>query len=141
MDFLRSYADRCHHGKEEDILFRELSKKNLSKEHKDLLNILVDEHAYARITVSRILAAREAYLSGNAGSLGDIIWLMKKLVEFYPAHIEKEDKYFFHQSMGYLTRQEQDAMFQEFWDFDRKLVHEKYGQLVERLEKERAKDG
>ena len=26
VDFIRTYADRCHHGKEEDILFRDLSK-------------------------------------------------------------------------------------------------------------------
>jgi hemerythrin-like domain-containing protein len=140
-DFLKTYADRCHHGKEEDILFRELSKKNLTKEHRDFMSQLVDEHTYARMTVGRILAAREAYLSGNTDSLGDIIWLMKNLVDFYPAHIEKEDKYFFHQCMGYLTQQEQGAMLQEFWDFDRKLIHEKYGQLVERMEKEMAKDG
>jgi hemerythrin-like domain-containing protein len=30
-DFLRTYADRCHHGKEEEILFRELARKNLSE--------------------------------------------------------------------------------------------------------------
>jgi len=24
VDFIRTYADRCHHGKEEDILFRQL---------------------------------------------------------------------------------------------------------------------
>ena len=24
IDFMRAYADRCHHGKEEDILFNEL---------------------------------------------------------------------------------------------------------------------
>ena len=27
VDFIRMYADRTHHGKEEDILFRELSKR------------------------------------------------------------------------------------------------------------------
>ena len=27
VDFLRTYADRCHHGKEEDILFRSLNEK------------------------------------------------------------------------------------------------------------------
>ena len=32
VDFLRTYADQTHHGKEEDILFRELKKKNLSDE-------------------------------------------------------------------------------------------------------------
>jgi hemerythrin-like domain-containing protein len=30
VDFIRMYADRTHHGKEEDILFRELAKKQLS---------------------------------------------------------------------------------------------------------------
>ncbi len=30
VDFFRTYADRTHHGKEEDILFRDLAKKRLS---------------------------------------------------------------------------------------------------------------
>ena len=34
IDFFKTYADRCHHGKEEGILFRELSKKPLSTELK-----------------------------------------------------------------------------------------------------------
>ena len=36
-DFLHSYADRTHHGKEEDILFRELSKKALSEDRKSVV--------------------------------------------------------------------------------------------------------
>jgi hemerythrin-like domain-containing protein len=31
IDFIRTYADHCHHGKEEGILFRELSKNGLQK--------------------------------------------------------------------------------------------------------------
>ena len=27
VDFIRTYADKCHHGKEEDILFRQLMDK------------------------------------------------------------------------------------------------------------------
>ncbi|MGD9676204.1 MAG: hemerythrin domain-containing protein, partial [Candidatus Bipolaricaulia bacterium] len=30
VDFIRTYADRTHHGKEEDILFRNLDRKGLS---------------------------------------------------------------------------------------------------------------
>ena len=30
VDLIRMYADRTHHGKEEDILFRDLEKKSLS---------------------------------------------------------------------------------------------------------------
>ena len=32
VDFIRTYADRTHHGKEEDILFRYLAHKDLSEE-------------------------------------------------------------------------------------------------------------
>ena len=31
VDFIRTYADRTHHGKEEDILFRDLEKKSMSQ--------------------------------------------------------------------------------------------------------------
>ena len=40
VDFIRTYADRCHHGKEEDILFRELGKKRLSNKHKQIMEEL-----------------------------------------------------------------------------------------------------
>ncbi len=30
-DFIRTYADRCHHGKEEEIFFRALREKGLSR--------------------------------------------------------------------------------------------------------------
>jgi hypothetical protein len=35
--------------------------------------------------------------------------------------------------MEYFTRQEQDAMLEEFWKFDQRMIHEKYARLVEEL--------
>ena len=40
VDFIRTYADRTHHGKEEDILFRDLKQKELSKENRQLMKFL-----------------------------------------------------------------------------------------------------
>lgn len=37
VDFIRTYADRTHHGKEEDILFRQLEGKNMSPEHRKIM--------------------------------------------------------------------------------------------------------
>jgi hypothetical protein len=37
--------------------------------------------------------------------------------------------------MAYLTDEEDQAMLAEFWQFDRKMIHEKYGSVVEGLEK------
>ena len=41
VDFIRTYADRCHHGKEEDILFRELGGKKLTEKHRHTMEELV----------------------------------------------------------------------------------------------------
>jgi len=135
VDFFRSYADRTHHGKEEDILFRELAKKQLSKEHRKVMDELIAEHVSGRKTVASLSSARANYTRGNAGALGDIKACLQELVRFYPTHIEKEDKHFFYPSMEYFSRQEQDDMLEEFREFDRKLVHEKYQGIVKELEK------
>src|SRR5512136_250292 len=50
VDFFRTYADRTHHGKEEDILFRDMKKKQLAPEHANIMNDLIEEHKYARQT-------------------------------------------------------------------------------------------
>jgi hemerythrin-like domain-containing protein len=137
IDFFKVYADRCHHGKEEDILFRDLSKKDLSPEHKVMMDELIQEHVFGRETTRKLLEATERFRQGDSAALDNIRGLLKKLVEFYPAHIEKEDKHFFLPSMEYFSKEEQDAMLQECWEFDRKLIHEKYRQVVERFENEK----
>jgi hemerythrin-like domain-containing protein len=48
VDFIRTYADRTHHGKEEDILFRDLAKKDLSAQDQSVMQELINEHTYAR---------------------------------------------------------------------------------------------
>src|SRR5512136_1644442 len=65
VDFIRTYADRTHHGKEEDILFRDLLKKPLSPEHARIMDELVEEHKYSRETVRRLVEAKERYLKGE----------------------------------------------------------------------------
>lgn len=134
VDFIRTYADRTHHGKEEDILFRELAKKNISQEHKKIMDELIEEHTTARKIVTRLINARESYLTSDSKSFKDIVVCLEELVSFYPVHIEKEDKNFFYPCLEYLSKQEQDAMLQEFWEFDKKLIHEKYQRTVEELE-------
>jgi len=133
VDFIHTYADRCHHGKEEDILFRDLVKKPLSAEHQRILNELTEEHVYARNTTKSIVCMKEKYTQGDKNVVPEIAQLMLGLAEFYPKHIEKEDKNFFLPCMNYFTTQEQEAMLREFWEFDKQLIHEKYKNLVKEM--------
>jgi len=58
---------------------------------------------------------------------------LKALAAFYPEHIRKEDKVFFPSTEKYFTTEELDAMLEEFWAFDRSLIHEKYKNVVEQI--------
>ena len=135
VDFIRTYADRCHHGKEEDILFRDLAKKNISAEHKRIMDELIKEHVMGRNNVKKLVEAKQKYIQGNKDALKDIISNMEILIKFYPKHIEKEDKHFFIPCMDYFTEQERDAMLNEMWEFDRDMIHEKYTKVVENHER------
>jgi len=134
VDFIRIYADRTHHGKEEDILFKALEGKTLSVEHKRIMDELIAEHVYSRETVARLVSAKEQYMNRQVTMLDQVLDILMKLASFYPEHINKEDKAFFFPVMEYFTAEEQQEMLQAFWEFDRKMIHEKYRKVVDSIE-------
>lgn len=134
VDFFQMYADRTHHGKEEDILFEGLRDKPLSDAEQGMMRRLVQEHIWARQAVGKLSAANDRYRRGDAAALYTMTYELGKIVQFYPEHIEKEDKHFFIPVMEYLTPAQQQAMLNRFWEFDRAMIHEKYGKVVDDLE-------
>jgi hemerythrin-like domain-containing protein len=135
VDFIRVYADQTHHGKEEDILFEEMSHRPLTDEDRHMMEQLIADHVLGRETTQALAEANTRYRSGDEGALSDIAEKLKTLTEFYPKHIEKEDKVFFPHSRSYFTEEEDQAMLRKFWEFDRTMIHEKYKSVVGALER------
>ena len=134
-DFFRTYADRCHHGKEEDVLFVELESKSLAPELRQILDELIKEHTIARTNVRSLVDARQRLLEGKAEAAEEIQQVLGALTALYPAHIEKEDKRFFIPVMDYFSKKEQLDMVHRFWEFDERLIHRVYGDIVLHHEK------
>lgn len=135
VDFLKVYADRTHHGKEEDILFREMDKKPLSGEDRKLMNELIAEHVIGRNATKALGDANMRYQNGETAALEEIKNNFKTLLNMYPQHIDKEDNNFFPASRTYFTDEEDKKMLEAFWEFDRKLIHEKYESVMAELER------
>jgi len=76
-------------------------------------------------------------VAGDREASRDIEAVMLALVDFYPIHIEKEDRHFFIPCMEYFSNHEQDVMLEAFWEFDRTLIHDKYRGVIERFEGKR----
>lgn len=135
VDFIRTYADKCHHGKEEDILFRDLNKKDLPPELKAILSELIEEHKIGRKVVSDLVQAKLRYVRGEKETLPSILDGLRYLTVFYPKHIEKEDRHFFIPCMDYFTAEEKELMLKEEWEFDKNLIHQIYKAKVSEREK------
>jgi hemerythrin-like domain-containing protein len=134
VDFIRVYADRTHHGKEEDILFRDLEEKALSDDDARMMGELIEEHRHGRDLVAQLVSANGRFRRGEKDAVSDITARLNELADFYPRHIEKEDRVFFPSSMTYFDDEEKDSMLGEMWEFDRKMIHEKYASVVGSLE-------
>lgn len=134
VEFLQNYADLCHHGKEEGILFKALSQRRLSDADNKMMRELIAEHAYARKTVRNLEKTVGVYIGGEKNAPEGALSLMNALVEFYPFHISKEDKQFFCPCMEYFTETEKEEMTKEFREFDMNLVHWRYQRVVGALE-------
>ena len=134
VDFIKIYADRTHHGKEEDILFKKLANKQMSDQDRRIMDELIDEHVLGRKTTKELVEANVQYRIGEKSALAVIVSKLKRLVDFYPKHIEKEDKVFFPAYMQYFSDEEDQLMLKEFYEFDRVMIHEKYKLVLQKLE-------
>jgi hemerythrin-like domain-containing protein len=133
VDFIKTYADRTHHGKEENILFADLGKKKLDDSDARVMGELIEEHRQARIKVAWIVELNERNKHGERGTAGEIKEIVSWLAAFYPVHIKKEDDRFFPDTEKYFDEREMDGMLERFWDFDKKMIHVKYRELFESL--------
>ncbi|MEJ2091030.1 MAG: hemerythrin domain-containing protein [Syntrophobacterales bacterium] len=138
VDFLWVYAHRCHHGKEEKILFAELANKDLAPDLKKIMDDLTEEHVRAREYTKELVKAKENYLRQEPDAANQILSYLDKLTAMYPKHIITEDQHFFIPCMEYFTAPEKDAMLSKMWEFDRRMIHERYEGVVSAIENRHA---
>lgn len=122
MNFLRLFVDRCHHSKEEDILFPALGGKGVPISGGPL-GVMLMEHDQARALIQEMSEAAEAYKTDTetagkqwARAAWDYSGLMQE-------HFGKEEDVLFRMADNILSPEEQDRIVAGF----EKLENEKIG--------------
>ncbi len=95
---------------------------------------LIAEHGAGRATVKALAEANLRYRQGAKAELAELTARLTTIVSLYPKHIGKEDRIFFPAAQGYLSKEEDQAMITDFWEFDRTIIHEKYKAVIKSLE-------
>lgn len=70
--FFREFADRLHHAKEEDILFRAMEQKEVSDEH-DLIGHLTADHTLGRIFLGAMDDSIAKMRANEPDATGDLV--------------------------------------------------------------------
>lgn len=91
VDFIRNYADRFHHAKEEDVLFEALIKNGMPRENSPIAAMLM-EHDQGRAYVRAMEAAAQDALTGKTVDMTALSRNAMAYVELLREHISKEDE-------------------------------------------------
>ncbi|MCM2358706.1 MAG: hemerythrin domain-containing protein [Geobacteraceae bacterium] len=90
VDFIRNYADRFHHAKEEDVLFEALVKNGMPRQNSPVAAMLM-EHDQGRAFVRAMEQAAGEALAGEAGRDQAIAGNARGYLALLREHIGKED--------------------------------------------------
>jgi len=133
VNFLRLFADKCHHGKEEGLMFPAMGKAGIPNENGPIGHMLI-EHNEGRKYIAEMGASTEnGALNANrfTEAATDYFNLMR-------AHIEKENKVLFPMGDKMLPMEQQAKLLQQFEEFEEKVMgkgtHDKLHETLRRFE-------
>jgi len=138
IDFIRNYADRHHHGKEEQLLFTRMMEE-LGTTAEKLIKYGVNvEHDLGRLYVQDLEDAVNRVLDGDMDARLDVIANAVSYTHLLNRHIEKEDGVVYKYAQNKLSKETMNRLEQECLTFERMAkedkIQEKYLALLSELE-------
>jgi hemerythrin-like domain-containing protein len=136
IEFIRIFADICHHGKEEDLLFHALQEAGVAKEGGPI-GVMLLEHSRGRDYVKGMSEAVAKYKLGESGVSSEIIENARGYIALLSQHIRKEDYILYLMAEMRLSKKKQDELLEEFEKVEEEKIgkgkHEEFHQLLKNL--------
>jgi hemerythrin-like domain-containing protein len=92
--FIRQFADACHHGKEEDLLFPELEAAGMSRDHGPIA-VMLYEHQQGRAYAGYMADSLEDARQGDEEARARLKNAARGYIDLIRGHILKEDNILF----------------------------------------------
>jgi hemerythrin-like domain-containing protein len=124
-EFFGQFADKCHHGKEEDLFFPLLRERGIPEEGGPI-GVMLNEHELGRDCVRRMREASEK--DKFDGAMFAIA--AKEFIPLLRQHIFKENNVLFKMAENVLNETDDETMADKFTEIEREReldgLHEKY---------------
>lgn len=139
VDFLKTFVDRCHHGKEEDLLFPALEMAGVPKENGPIGAMLAD-HTRGRECVRAMNDALAGVGAGDPAERKAFAVAAQGYARLLCDHIEKENNVLFVMAERQLPPEEHTRLAEGFERIEQERigpgVHERYHAMLDRLSDE-----
>jgi hemerythrin-like domain-containing protein len=136
VDFFRNFADRCHHAKEEDLLFVRMRERGVPVEGGPIAVMLM-EHDEGRRHVKAVAEALTGAGSGDASAIASVRSDLESYARLLRAHIDKEDNVLYPMADRLFTAEDQRWLAEAFDRVEAEEmgegIHEKYHQMAHEL--------
>jgi hemerythrin-like domain-containing protein len=136
IDFFRNFADRCHHGKEEEHFFPAMEAKGFSRDCGPT-GVMLLEHELGRREVTGMSSALAACQAGDGAAPQRFAEHARAYIRLLREHIQKEDHCLFSMADQAFTPADQQQLLTAFEHVEAEHMgagtHEKYLQLANEL--------
>lgn len=134
VDFIKNFADKYHHLKEEDVLFLEMEKQGLSRDDCPL-SVLLYEHELGRDFIKKVDEGIEKYKLGDVSAFAQIQENLRFYCLLLENHIAKENDVLYPMSERIIPENILSAMSDDFEKSIEDEYYDEYLKLVEELSK------
>lgn len=138
-DFIKNFADGCHHHKEEGVLFVKMVECGMPKEQGPI-GVMLYEHDQGRAFTRGMREAAEKLAAGDQAARAAVVENAQGYAALLRPHIYKEDNILYNMAERVIPPQEHDKVAEAIAHIEHQDtvpgVHEKYVALAEALERE-----
>ncbi|HSB82748.1 MAG TPA: hemerythrin domain-containing protein [Candidatus Methylomirabilis sp.] len=128
VDFMRTFAEQVHHGKEEGHLFPILKRKGVPVAGYPL-EALIRDHEKTQALTQELAEATETYLRGGIGAKANLIRSLRGLIDLYPNHMWKEEYLLFPMANRLMSPRQQRDLRERFAATDAAIGADAYRQF------------
>jgi hemerythrin-like domain-containing protein len=136
VEFIKVFADKCHHGKEEDLLFTAMAEAGIPKKGGPI-GVMLIEHNMGRDYVKGMNEAVTKYKAGNRRASAEFVENARNYISLLSQHIEKEDNILYAIADAHLSKKKQAELLEEFEKVEHEKIgvgkHEEFHKLLEHL--------
>lgn len=136
MEFLKVFADRCHHGKEEGILFPALEEAGIPNQGGPI-GVMLHEHTDGRAYIQEMDNALDGMKKGDSDAPRSFANASRLYIDLLKQHIEKENQVLFPMADESLAAERQRDIAEQFDNFEKEKIgagrHEAFHKMMDEL--------